>query len=193
MNNAIKFKRANSESLASKSRRNSNKENENLKGKKPDFKLVMNVVDEILFGEVKPPKSKNSTLLLNKDLVKLANFQAGSLDELIKKYGNRTGLASFGIWICGERIYIYDMDLNYDGIYKMTLTSNLIVPTSQTQFVSLIPVLEAFYNIKDRISNVLEITHDNLLDSTSRSMYGRKPTSSPKPVKIPIIGLQPKK
>ncbi|CAB4430151.1 unnamed protein product [Rhizophagus irregularis] len=80
---------ANSESLASKSRRNSNKENENLKGKKPDFKLVMNVVDEILFGEVKPPKSKNSTLLLNKDLVKLANFQAGSLEKVWQQ--NRAG------------------------------------------------------------------------------------------------------
>ncbi len=111
--NDVEFKRANSESLASKSRRNSNKENENLKGKKPDFKLVMNVVDEILFGEVKPPKSKNSTLLLNKDLVKLANFQAGSLDELIKKYGNRTGLASFGIWICGKCLDCFNFILFY--------------------------------------------------------------------------------
>ncbi|RGB26966.1 hypothetical protein C1646_674371 [Rhizophagus diaphanus] len=153
----LEFKRANTESPASKSRRNSNKENENLKGKKPDFKLVMNVVDEILFGEVKPPKSKNSTLLLNKDLVKLANFQSGSLTD---KYGNRTGLASFGIWICGERIYIYDMDLNYDGIYKMTLVSNLIVPVRKP-------------------------------DTSQRSFLQNQRSLSP--VKIPIIGLQPKK
>jgi len=100
--NDVEFKRANSESLASKSRRNSNKENENLKGKKPDFKLLVNTNDEILFGEVKPPKYKNSSLLVSQDLVKLANFQSGTLDELVKKYGNRIGMTSFGVWVYGK-------------------------------------------------------------------------------------------
>ena len=35
-----------------------------------------------------------SSLLVNKDLVKLSNFQAGALDELVKKYGNKIGLTS---------------------------------------------------------------------------------------------------
>ena len=131
----------------------------------------MNVVDEILFGEVKLPKIKNSSLLFNKDLIKFTNFQASFLDKLIKKYGNRIGLVSFRIWVCdkcldlinfqlsyillitfgyiiGMHIYIYDMDLNYDGIYKISLISNIIALTNQVQFVSLILVLEAFYNIK---------------------------------------------
>jgi hypothetical protein len=94
-------KRANSESLASKSRRLSNKENVTVKGNKPDFKIsTNNTKDEILFGEVKPRDS--SSVLVKKDLVKLAEYQAGTLDELIKKYGNRIGMISFGIWVCGK-------------------------------------------------------------------------------------------
>ena len=93
-------KRANSESTSSKSRRCNNKENS--RGKKPDFKLLVNTNDEILFGEVKPPKYKNSSLLVSKDLVKLANFQSGTLDELIKKHGNRIGMTSFGVWVYGK-------------------------------------------------------------------------------------------
>ena len=48
----------------------------------------------------------------------------------------------------GARIRIYEMDLNYDGIYRMFLISNVVIPTERAQFVNLIPVLEAFYNIK---------------------------------------------
>ena len=72
------------------------KENVTIKGNKPDFKISTNTKDEILFGEVKPRDS--SSVLVKKDLVKLAEFQAGTLDELIKKYG----MISFGIWICGK-------------------------------------------------------------------------------------------
>jgi hypothetical protein len=68
--------------------------------------LLTNTKDEVLFGEVKPPY-KNSSLSVNKDLVKLANFQAGALDELIMKYGNRTGMATYGIWVCG-RFFSFD-------------------------------------------------------------------------------------
>ena len=96
----ICVKRANSESSASKSRRLSNKENDNVKGNKPDFKILTNTRDEILFGEVKPKDS--SSVLVKKDFIKLAEFQAGTLDELIKKYGNKIGMISFGIWVCGK-------------------------------------------------------------------------------------------
>lgn len=164
----IWFKRANGESSSSKSRRSSNKEN--ARGKKPDLKLLTNTKDKILFGEVKPP-CKNSSLLVNKDLVKLANFQAGALDELIAKYGNRIGMATYGIWVCGKflglifkfflcicqlvfdlfigtTIRIYNMDLEYDGIYRMFLITKVIIPTEQAQFISLVPVLESFFNVK---------------------------------------------
>ena len=56
--------------------------------------------DEIIFGEVKPKDS--SSILVKKDLVKLANFQVDALNELIKKYGNKPGMISFGIWVCGK-------------------------------------------------------------------------------------------
>ncbi|CAG8753001.1 4840_t:CDS:10, partial [Dentiscutata erythropus] len=91
---------ANSESASSKNRRRNNKENS--RGKKPDFKLLVNTNDEILFGEVKSPKYKNLSSLVCQDFVKLANFQSGTLDELVKKYGNRIGMTSFGVLICGK-------------------------------------------------------------------------------------------
>ncbi|KAF0562281.1 hypothetical protein F8M41_000057 [Gigaspora margarita] len=135
----------------------SDKENykENYRGEKPDFKVVTNTKEEILFGEVKTKDSHS--LLINKDLIKLSNFQSGALNELIKKYGNKIGLASFGIWVSGPRIQIYEMDLNYDGMYRMFLMANVVTPMERAQFLSLIPVLEALYNIKDRISKVLEV------------------------------------
>ncbi|CAG8622488.1 10401_t:CDS:10, partial [Paraglomus brasilianum] len=131
----------------------SHERKENFRGENPDFKIMTNTKEEILFGEV---KTKDSSLLVNKDLVKLSNFQAGALDELVKKYGNKIGLTSFGIWICGTRIRVYEMDLNYDGMYRMFLTANVMTPTEGAQFLNLIPVLEALYNVKDRIYEVLK-------------------------------------
>ncbi|KAF0465758.1 hypothetical protein F8M41_026205 [Gigaspora margarita] len=143
---------ANSESSASKSRRLSNKENDNVKGNKPDFKILTNTRDEILFGE-------------------------GTLDELIKKYGNKIGMISFGIWVCGEHIRVYDMDLNYDGIYRMILIADVCVPIEREKIVGLLPVLEAFYNIKHHIAELLTVIASNTPPSSlSRSSYGRMPT-----------------
>ncbi|CAJ0754573.1 19512_t:CDS:2, partial [Entrophospora sp. SA101] len=145
---------------------------------------------EILFGEVKTKDS--SSLLVNKDFVKLSNFQSSALDELIKKYGNRSGLTSFGIWICGARICIYEMDINHDGIYRMFLMANVVTPTEQAQFLCLIPVLEALYNVKDHINKVLKViasdTSSDTSSSSSRSTYTRIPIPSPKLIKIAIIG-----
>ncbi|RHZ78573.1 hypothetical protein Glove_161g17 [Diversispora epigaea] len=181
---------ANSESSASKSRRLNNKENVTVKGNKPDFKISTNTKDEVLFGEVKPRDS--FSVLVKKDLVKLAEFQAGTLDELTKKYGNRIGMISFGIWICGEHIRVYEMDLNYDGIYRMILVADVCVPIEREKIVGFLPVLEAFYNVKHRISELLTVIASNTPPgSPSRSSYGRMPTPSPKPVRVAITGLQP--
>ncbi|GES73741.1 hypothetical protein GLOIN_2v1528288 [Rhizophagus clarus] len=119
-------------------------------------------------------KSRRSSNKENaRDLVKLANFQAGALDDLIMKYGNRTGMATYGIWVCGTTIRIYNMDLEYDGIYRMFLISEVIIPTEQAQFISLVPVLESFFNVKNHISEVLKIiASDTPPNSPSRSTYG---------------------
>ncbi|CAG8437745.1 1702_t:CDS:2 [Acaulospora colombiana] len=178
---------ANSESLVSKNRRSNSSDKENYRGEKPDFKVITSTKEEILFGEVKTKDSRS--LLINKDLVKLSNFQSGALDELIKKYGNKIGLASFGIWVSGPRIRIYEMDLNYDGMYRMFLMANVVTPMERAQFLSLIPVLEALYYIKDRISEVLEVIVSDTPASSPRSTYVRMPTPPPKLVKIAIIGL----
>ncbi|CAG8715900.1 16533_t:CDS:10, partial [Funneliformis mosseae] len=136
---------ANSESTASKRQRSNDKEN-TVKGNKPDFKILNNARDEILFGEVKPKDS--SSVLVKKDFIKLGDFQVVTLNEIIKKYGNKNGLISFGIWVTGARIRFYEMDLNYDGIYRMILVANVVIPTERAQFLNLVTVLEAFFNIK---------------------------------------------
>ncbi|CAG8743416.1 17507_t:CDS:10, partial [Rhizophagus irregularis] len=172
---------ANSESTASKRQRSNDKEN-TVKGNKPDFKILNNDRDEILFGEVKPKDS--SSILVKKDFIKLGDFQVATLNEIIKKHGNKNGLISFGIWVTGARIRFYEMDLSYDGIYRMVLVSNVVIPTERAQFLNLMTVLEAFFNIKRRISEVITVIASNTPpNSPSRSTYGRVPTSSPKPVK----------
>ncbi|CAG8535819.1 6517_t:CDS:2 [Paraglomus brasilianum] len=102
-------------------------------------------MDDLLPGD---QVQDSSSVLVKKDLVKLAEFQAGALDELTKKFGNRIGIISFGIWICGEHIRVYEMDLNYDGIYRMILIADVCVPIEREKIVGLLPVLEAFYNVK---------------------------------------------
>ncbi|GBC36104.2 hypothetical protein GLOIN_2v1528288 [Rhizophagus irregularis DAOM 181602=DAOM 197198] len=127
-----------------------------------------------------------------KDFIKLGDFQVATLNEIIKKHGNKNGLISFGIWVTGARIRFYEMDLSYDGIYRMVLVSNVVIPTERAQFLNLMTVLEAFFNIKRRISEVITVIASNTPpNSPSRSTYGRVPTSSPKPVKVTISGLQP--
>ncbi|CAG8454911.1 8309_t:CDS:2 [Paraglomus brasilianum] len=107
---------ANSESSTSKSRRLNNKEKVTVKGNKPDFKISTNTKDEVLFREVKPRDS--SSVLVKKDLVKLAEFQAG------------------------EHIHVYKMDLNYEGIYRMILVADVCVPIEREKIVGLLSVLE---------------------------------------------------
>jgi len=106
------FKRANSESTASKRQRSNNKEN-TVKGNKPDFKILNNDRDEILFGEVKPKDS--SSALVKKDFIKLCDFQVATLNEIIKKHGNKNGLISFGIWVtgkCANLVWLFNTLIN---------------------------------------------------------------------------------
>ncbi|CAG8617783.1 5507_t:CDS:10, partial [Racocetra persica] len=152
---------ANSESASSKNRRRNNKENS--RGKKPDFKLLVNTNDEILFGEVKSPKYKNLSSLVCQDFVKLANFQSG------------------------VQIRIYQMDLEYDGLYRMYLVADVVLPTQKSQFISLVPILEALYNVKDSVSKVLEVITSDTSHILSRSDYCRLPPPSPEFVQVSVV------
>ncbi len=40
------------------------------------------------------------------------------------------------------------MDLDYDGLYRMYLIADIVIPTQKSQFISLMPILETFYNVK---------------------------------------------
>ena len=76
--------RANGESKTSKAR---HQLDDKKHGHKPDFCVLFDDDDhEIIFAEIKPPNT--SECLVNKDLIKLAEFLKGSLDFLYMKYKN---------------------------------------------------------------------------------------------------------
>ncbi|CAG8469285.1 24420_t:CDS:2 [Gigaspora rosea] len=112
----------------------------------------------------------------------LANpLKYGCFKRFNQEIWKQIGMISFGIWVCGAQIRIYEIDLNYDGIYRMILIANIITPTEHAQFLNL-----------HRISEVLTIITSNTTpNSPSRSTYSRETTPSPKPVRITISGLQP--
>lgn len=91
------------------------------------------------------------------------------MDELVKKYGNRIGMIFFGIWVCGEHNRIYEMDLNYDGVYRMILVADVCVPIERERIVGLVPVLEALYNVKHHISELLTVIAYNYWSATIRN------------------------
>nr|CAG8605196.1 12253_t:CDS:10 [Entrophospora candida] len=133
----------------------------------------------------KPPKYENSSLLINKDFIKLTNFQVGALDKLISKNGNGDRVTMFGIWISGTQIRVYEMNLKFDGIYMLTLMSNVILPTEPSQFPSMVSVLEAIYNVKDHVVELIE-TISNNIPTKYLLTYTRSPCGLPKEIKIPV-------
>ncbi|CAG8847516.1 11762_t:CDS:2, partial [Racocetra persica] len=91
--NNYEFVWANGESSSSKSRR---KVDNHTHGRKPDFRVLFSKDDkkyEIIYGEIKPPSVPNS--VVNKALIKLAEFMKGSLDDI----GSKPGFETFGVLI----------------------------------------------------------------------------------------------
>ncbi|CAG8638272.1 2514_t:CDS:2, partial [Funneliformis mosseae] len=64
------------------------------------------------------------------------------------------------------------------------------IPTELAQFLNLVTVLEAFFNIKRHISEVIMIIASNTPPNPqSHSTYGGVSAFLPKPVKVTISGL----
>ncbi|CAG8710449.1 22988_t:CDS:2 [Gigaspora margarita] len=162
-------KRANSEGTSSKSRCRNNKENS--RGKKPDFKLLVNTNDEILFGKVKLPKYKNSSSLVYQDFVKLADFQSGALDKLVKKYGNRIGMTSFGVWICGKCTGLVVQDV--PGRRRSSTHSKIPIHKSSADIGGIVQY------------KILEIIISDTSLILSRSDYCRLPL--PEPIQVTVL------
>ena len=103
------------------------------------------------------------------------------------------------------------MDLDYDGLYRMYLIADIVIPTQKSQFISLMPILETFYNVKvsdywfqkylfiidvthslcnlkDSVSKVLEVITSNTSPLPSRSDYCRLSPPSPEPIKVTVVG-----
>uniref|UniRef100_U9T6V6 Uncharacterized protein n=1 Tax=Rhizophagus irregularis (strain DAOM 181602 / DAOM 197198 / MUCL 43194) TaxID=747089 RepID=U9T6V6_RHIID len=90
----LKLVWANGESDSSKKRRKSDNHKH---GRKPDFRVLFNKESEIIFGEIKPPRATN--VIVNKALIKLAEFMKGSLDSLHKQFGYSQASETFRIII----------------------------------------------------------------------------------------------
>lgn len=96
LSNCIGEIRANGESSSSRERR---KIDDKKHGRKPDFRVLFEGKNEIIFGEVKPPRTANS--VINHALIKLGEFMKGSLDSLHNRFGYSSHSVTFGIIIKG--------------------------------------------------------------------------------------------
>ncbi|CAJ0640665.1 679_t:CDS:2, partial [Entrophospora sp. SA101] len=97
-----------------------------------------------------------------KDFVnKIAEFMKGSLDYLIDCYGYIDGLETYGILIYGNTIRIFTMDLVYDGLYRFNLTSKILLPTENANFLTIITVVSTLYSLLERIKSTVVVINSN--------------------------------
>ncbi|CAG8520347.1 14329_t:CDS:2, partial [Acaulospora morrowiae] len=85
-----------------------------------------------------------------------------------------------------EHIRVYEMVLNYDGIYRMILVADVCVPIEREKIVGFLPVLEAFYNVKHRISELLTVIASN----TRLVLHHVLPMVECLPLRQNLLGLQ---
>ncbi|CAG8687320.1 15790_t:CDS:2 [Gigaspora margarita] len=135
-----------------KSRHCNNKKN--LQNKKPDFKLLVNTNDEILFS---------------------------TLDELVKKYRNRIGMTSFGVWICGKCPSLVVQDIS--GRRRSSTHSKIPIYKSNTDFGGIV-------QFKNSVSKVLEVITSDTLSILSCSDCCRLPPSEP--IQITVVASNEK-
>ena len=47
----------------------------------------------------------------------------------------------------GSRIELFEMDLNFDGVYRLNQIGKMILPTEHANFLTIIPVISNFYSL----------------------------------------------
>ncbi|CAG8460853.1 3195_t:CDS:10 [Funneliformis mosseae] len=157
---------ANGESESSKERRALDGNNH---GRKPDFRVLGKIDDanrEFLFGEIKPPAH---TDIISKGVIKLAEFMKGSLDLIINRCGYIVGIEIYGILICGYVIKIFNMDLAYDGLYRCSLLSKILLPTENSNFLNIVTVVSTLYSLLKRLRSTINVVNSSQLQSSSSS------------------------
>ncbi|CAJ0828291.1 14374_t:CDS:2 [Entrophospora sp. SA101] len=149
-----------------------------------DYKFVCkdNKKHEITYGEIKPPSTPNN--VVNKALIKLAEFMKGSLDDI----GNKPGFETFGILIDGFNVKLFSMDLNFNGVYCLNQIGKMILPTEHANFLTIIPVILNFYSLLKRVNHAIEKL--NAPSTPTNQSYHRLSNSSPQKV-ISILKLPP--
>ncbi|CAG8652726.1 16117_t:CDS:10 [Funneliformis mosseae] len=180
--NDYKFVWANGESSSSKNRR---KADNHMHGRKPDFRVLFSKEDkkyEITYGEIKPPSTPNN--VVNKALIKLAEFMKGSLDDI----GNKPGFETFSILVNGSHVKLFSMDLNFDGVYRLNQIGKMIMPTEHANFLTIIPVISNFYSLLRRVDRAIGIL--NAPSTPTNQSYHRLSNSSPQKV-ISVLKLPP--
>ncbi|KAG9295802.1 hypothetical protein G9A89_009031 [Geosiphon pyriformis] len=153
-----------------------------------DYKFVWangdkgNKKHEITYGEIKPPSTPNN--VVNKALIKLAEFMKGSLDDI----GNKTGFETFGILIDGSNVKLFSMDLKFNGVYRLNQIGKMTLPTEHANFLTIIPVISNFYSLLKRVNHAIEKL--NAPSTPINRSYHRLSNSSPQKV-ISILKLPP--
>ncbi|CAG8532208.1 8555_t:CDS:10 [Funneliformis mosseae] len=149
-------------------------------GRKPDYRVLGQIDDinrELLFGEIKPP---HHSKVISKSVIKLAEFMKGSLDLIINRCGYISGIEIYGILICGDEIKIFNMDLVYDGLYRCSLLSKILLPTENANFLNIVTV--------NRLRSTISAINSSQPQSSSTCHpYCRKSNSSPKKIRVPIV------
>ncbi|CAG8615063.1 14997_t:CDS:10, partial [Funneliformis caledonium] len=176
---------ANGESESSKERRILDGNNH---GRKPDFRVLGQIDDinrEFLFGEIKPP---HHSKVISKSVIKLAEFMKGSLDLIVNRCGYISGIEIYGILICGDEIKIFNMDLVYDGLYRCSLLSKILLPTENANFLNIVTVVSTLYSLLNRLRSTISAINSSQPQSSSTCHpYCRKSNSSPKKIRVPIV------
>ncbi|CAB4413595.1 unnamed protein product [Rhizophagus irregularis] len=180
----LKLVWANGESDSSKERRKSDNHKH---GRKPDFRVLFNKESEIIFGEIKPPRATN--VIVNKALIKLAEFMKGSLDSLHKQFGYSQASETFGIIINGCCIKCFSMDIPFDGLYRFKQIGKMLLPTENANFLTITSVIENLYSLMKRVE--LSIDELNRPTTPTGLSYHRDSNTSPHLVHIPVLNIPP--
>lgn len=175
---------ANGESSSSKERR---KSNDNNHGRKPDFRVLFGEANEIIFGEIKPPRALNN--VVNHALIKLAEFMKGSLDSLHRRFGYSPCSETFGGVIKGFQVELFSMDLAFDGLYRFKQIGRMLLPTEDANFLNLVTVISTFYSLLEKVDRSIEEL--NKPSTPTGLSYHRESNSSPHKIRIPDLKIPP--
>ncbi|CAG8623940.1 11862_t:CDS:10 [Funneliformis caledonium] len=185
---------ANTESLTSRSHRANYGRSQ---GRKPDI-IVYRIVERDKYEETCFVEAKNFSITRNSkiggyNLYKVAILCQGGINNIISSRGNKPGAKSFGVHICGKRIYLFWN--NGLGVRRYFQISEIKLAQKLSEF-NLVRklIIEAFFFkccidsfYSNKNDNGFSNKHENV--SPQRNSFSRHPTITPKMPRNMIPGV----